>query len=146
MKITEQVIDLVLLRGSNFEEGKLRIYEHFKNNPKSGGADFLKEEYGIGGFSFTFLDETSFCSEDHGPKGIEIKTSEDNLLLSWSEVSKRIVGLLQQDKYFTPQEKNIYNLVTTKDIIVEETTDPFEQVFSVANTNKILAEGQLCMF
>ena len=146
MKITDQIIGLVLLRGSGFVEGKLRIYNHFKDNSKNDGKDFLKEEYGIGGSSFSFLDQTNFCSEDHSSSGIKIRTSEDELLLSWGEVAKRILKLLQQDKYFTPQEKNIYNIITTKDIVMKEKIESFESVDNFVDTNKVILEGQLCLF
>ena len=55
--ITEDDVNVIITRGSIFEGGKYRIYNHFqqKKTEKETVA-FLKKEYGIGGFSWTFAD------------------------------------------------------------------------------------------
>ena len=55
--ITEDDVNVIITRGSVFEGGKYRIYNHFqqKKTEKETVA-FLKKEYGIGGFSWTFAD------------------------------------------------------------------------------------------
>lgn len=50
--IPQEVIDATLISGSGFENGKMRIYEQFqKSFSIKENADFLKNEYGVGGFS-----------------------------------------------------------------------------------------------
>ena len=55
-----------ILKGSGFAEGKTRIYNYFQeNHTEKEYADFLKNEYGVGGWS---IDE-GFC--DHNANGID---------------------------------------------------------------------------
>ena len=57
--LSEEDIDLVLRRGSGYENGKIRIAAMYAGNPSPKEAlEFLKNEYGIGGHSHTYLDGT----------------------------------------------------------------------------------------
>ena len=50
--VSQEDIDAVLQKGSDYENGKYRIYEQFqKGLSQSENARFLKEEYGIGSFT-----------------------------------------------------------------------------------------------
>ena len=107
--ITEDEITAALTYGSSVEGGKGRIYGYFSENhtPKEQ-ADFLKNEYGIGGHNGAL--PGSFHSwEDHSSKGIQLKKLEcATIELSWSTVAKRISGLVRKDRYLTPEEKVRY--------------------------------------
>ena len=51
---SQEMIDSVLQDGSNFQEGKMRIYNQFMQSFSSKeNIEFLKQEYGIGGSSST---------------------------------------------------------------------------------------------
>ena len=64
--ITEDDVNVIITRGSVFEGGKYRIYNHFQQEKtEKETVAFLKKEYGIGGFSWTFADGGSgFVSFD----------------------------------------------------------------------------------
>ena len=110
--ISEQDIFNVLINGSNFSNGKLRIYEQYlKNEPDN--SEFLKNEYGIGGVYPLIREEKISVSYDS--KGIEIqKKIPDNqplkLLLSWKQVDKRLKIIIKEGKYFTESEKQKLNI------------------------------------
>lgn len=99
-------MNVIITRGSVFEGGKYRIYNHFqqKKTEKETVA-FLKKEYGIGGFSWTFADGGSgFVSFDG--KGFSILYDfKDDLRyekkLKWKEVGKRLEYLVRMDRYLT---------------------------------------------
>lgn len=71
--ITEDEIAATLTRGSNIEGSKGRIYAYFKekHTPREQ-ADFLKDEYGIGGSSHA-VSGASHSGEDHSGKGVSLK-------------------------------------------------------------------------
>ena len=108
--ITEDDVNVIITRGSVFEGGKYRIYNHFqqKKTEKETVA-FLKKEYGIGGFSWTFADGGSgFVSFDG--KGFSILYDfKDDLRyekkLKWKEVGKRLEYLVRMDRYLTDAER-----------------------------------------
>lgn len=72
--ITEDEIAATLTRGSNIEGSKGRIYAYFKekHSPREQ-ADFLKDEYGIGGRSHA-VSGASHSGEDHSGKGVSLKS------------------------------------------------------------------------
>ncbi len=54
--LSDEEIEHVLRRGSGFEGGKMRIAAFYASHPAPRAAqDFLKEEYGVGGHSHTYL-------------------------------------------------------------------------------------------
>jgi len=105
---TQEMIDKVLQEGSGFEKGKYRIYEMLtKSLSNKENAEFLKNEYGIGGRS---TDENGI-RQWHSAKGITLtagKQEEKVLNLSWIEVEKRIRELISADRYFNEAEKEEY--------------------------------------
>jgi N12 class adenine-specific DNA methylase/adenine-specific DNA methylase len=108
---SQEIIDAVLTRGSNFSEGKLRIYEQFqKSFSAKENADFLKKEYGIGGSSPVIVG--SGIGEDHDAKGIRISkghgSNAPHLDLKWPQVEKRIAELIRLDRYLNPKEMAQY--------------------------------------
>ena len=108
---SQEIIDAILCRGSSFSEGKFRIYEHFqKSLSKKENADFLKNEYGWGGSSPAITG--TGISEMHDGKGIKISKKvngkEEQVLLNWNQVEKRISELIKMDRYLNPKEKELY--------------------------------------
>ena len=91
-------------KGSSFENGKKRIFEFFRSNlSKKDRADFLKKEYGIGGYGGTGYDQ------NHDAKGIKlkviIKDEEQSRLFSWSEVADTISFLMLNGEYYKPEKE-----------------------------------------
>lgn len=104
--ITEDEIDYLFMRGSGVSEGKMRIFSFFSNNhtPKEK-VDFLKNEYGTGGYGFTGYNEW------HDAKGILFKRSNagisepyDERNINWPQAVKRIVKLIVDKVYLNEKE------------------------------------------
>ena len=107
--ITEDEIAATLTRGSNIAGGKGRIYAYFKekHSPKEQ-ADFLKDEYGIGGRSHA-VSGASHSGEDHSGKGVSLKKQDcPEIQLNWANVASRISELIRKDRFLTPEEKAQY--------------------------------------
>lgn len=98
--ITQDEIDENLKRGSGFSDGKKRIYEFFtKKHDLKEQADFLKNEYGVGGSSHA-LSAARESGEWHDVKGIKYnKGNAKEILLSWSNVARRINDLIKKNRY-----------------------------------------------
>ena len=108
---SQEIIDAVLANGSGFSEGKMRIYEQFeKSLSAKENADFLKKEYGWGG-SYPVIIGAGI-DENHDGKGITITKGigkeNPHIMLSWSQVEKRIGELIRMDRYLNPKEKEHY--------------------------------------
>lgn len=102
---TQEMIDNVLQSGSGFEDGKFRIYEQFsKQLTNKENADFLKQEYGIGGSS---IENDGWV--DYNATGIILSNKTTKLTLSWIQVEKRIKELISCDRYLSKIEKDQYN-------------------------------------
>lgn len=106
----EQLIEYELKRGSHIEHGKFRVFDKYNENPSvKAFAEFLKKEYGDGG---SYVGNTK---ETHNAKGIRLKWVEKehpennlDILLKWPNVAVRIADLIDDDNYFTEQEKKEY--------------------------------------
>lgn len=98
-----------IMRGSGFQDGKFRIAEFFQeHNPNNKEfADFLKDEYGIGGHT---ADDNIFMV-DYDSKGMQFTVrsteggiSEETFDFSWTEVAKLTADLIRHDKYITQDD------------------------------------------
>lgn len=98
--ITQDEIDESLKRGSGFSDGKKRIYEFFtKKHDLKEQADFLKNEYGVGGSSHA-LSAARESGEWHDAKGIKYnKGNAKEIQLSWSNVARKINDLIKKNRY-----------------------------------------------
>ena len=107
--ITEDEISASLTRGSGVEGGKGRIYAYFRETHSSKEyADFLKNEYGIGGSSHAVSGATH-SGEDHSGKGISLKKQDcPEVQMKWANVAKRVSELIRKDRFLTPEEKTQY--------------------------------------
>ena len=108
----EQLIERSLKYGSGIKHGKFRIYDVYMHNPTAKEfADFLKHEYGIGGHSGWGCD-----NEWHDGKGIKMSKRLENgetlveAFLKWPEIARRIAELIDDDNYFSEQEKAKYSV------------------------------------
>lgn len=109
--IPQEEIDHVLRRGSGFQNGKLRIFQHYQQaHPLQARAAFLKKEYGIGGGSHIFAngkyghiwyDGKGLCiSQDSGSA-----FSNPDWRIPWRKAAQRIGELIAQDQYLTEGEQ-----------------------------------------
>ena len=109
--LSQGEIDHVLRRGSGFQNGKLRIFQHYQQAyPLQERAAFLKKEYGIGGGSHVFAngqkgniwyDGKGLCiSRDSGSA-----FSNPDLRISWRKAAQRIGELIAQGQYLTEGEQ-----------------------------------------
>ena len=98
--LSRQDAEQELLRGSLIQNGSLRIYALYQHNPTVKEAvDFLKEEYGIGGHSYTFWDGGDGFV-DYDRKGIHFRRYADQAtaLLPWKEADKLLRHLIHSER------------------------------------------------
>ena len=90
--ITEDEVFATLSRGSGIDRGKERITKFFKeNHTLQEKANFLKDEYGIGGSSHA-VSGAMGSDEWHDAKGLKLQKNNCNdVFLTWSSVAKRIL-------------------------------------------------------
>ena len=107
--ITEDEISEALAGGSSVEGGKGRIYAYFTaDHTMKEKADFLKQEYGIGGRSHA-LSRADHSSEDHSAKGIRLtKGGCAPVELNWTKAAERVDSLIRKDRYLSPEEQELY--------------------------------------
>ena len=115
---SQEEVDRILTRGSGVAGGKYRIYHWFQVHKNAQeNADFLKEEYGIGGA----YPAVGWIDEWHDTKGIKISRGtigeeEISVLMRWKKVSKRISELIAADRYLNPAEKEYYPMYLQKQV------------------------------
>ena len=105
--ISDEEVDRVLQGGSGFANGKMRIQALYGSQPNAKErADYLKNEYGIGGRSWTFSDGTRGFV-DYSGKGILIRRYgyDQEVRLHWNLVEKKIRDLIRNDQYLDDGEK-----------------------------------------
>lgn len=100
--ITEDEIDAAMSSGSGIAGGKDRIFAFFQEkHTEKEKVDFLRQEYGIGGHSHA-LSGAMGSSEDHSGKGMHYKKDGcPDVRLTWSQVARRIEGMVRQERYYT---------------------------------------------
>lgn len=144
--IPNEIINDHLANGSGFRDGKYRIYEQFRKSlSQKENADFLKNQYGIGGG--THAGGVSGYYYDHNAKGICIsKGFADNatrINLNWLEVAKRIQLLINNDRYLNAKEKERYaqwlnereeRQYTEQGLSISENKDNEKYIYKVGDT------------
>ena len=102
--ITEDEIDDILSSGGNMSGGKRRIYQYFTETPARSmteKANFLKDEYGIGGRS-PAVSGADGSNEAHDSKGIVLqKNGCAPVKMQWTKVAARIDTLIRRGQYLT---------------------------------------------
>lgn len=114
--LTGEEAEHVLRSGSGFEGGKMRIAAFYASNHTPDEAkSFLKEEYGTGGWSHTFLNGASGFV-DHDAKGIEVREwkTDNRIRLSWVSVDSYIRGMIRNGTYLTADEQKTFDAMKAK--------------------------------
>ncbi|HEO2521380.1 TPA: DEAD/DEAH box helicase family protein [Streptococcus agalactiae] len=103
--ITEDEVLESLSRGSGVDRGKERITKFFKeNHTLQEKANFLKDEYGIGGSSHA-VSGAMGSDEWHDAKGLKLQKNDCNdVFLTWTSVAKRIDELFSKNLYLEEKE------------------------------------------
>ena len=134
--ITDDEIDAAISSGSSMAGGKSRIFAFFqKNHTEKETADFLKQEYGIGGRS-NALSGAGSSWESYDGKGLHYKKGGcPDVHLTWEQVAKRITGLIQKGRYLTGEEQAKYDKIQAEKALDEvdalkaqQTPDRYEVV------------------
>ncbi len=133
--ITEDEVLATISRGSGVDRGKERIAKYFKeNHTLQEKANFLKDEYGIGGVSHA-VSGAMGSDEWHDARGLKLQKNHCNdVFLTWSNVAKHIDELLSKNLYL--EEKDIER----KDEI-EEQKEP--SYYSKDDPNNLMTDEML---
>ncbi len=121
--ITEDEVLESLSRGSGVDRGKERITKFFKeNHTLQEKANFLKDEYGIGGHSHAVSGATG-SDEWHDAKGLKLQKNDCNdVFLTWTSVAKHIDELFSKNLYL--EEKETENKTEIKEPQYYSKDDP----------------------
>lgn len=106
--ISQEQINKIITEGSGVVNGKYRIYEQFaKDETLKDNAQFLKNEYGIGGKSSAAT--YNHIGVDWDGKGLLLanKNTENKILLKWEKVAKIISYLIKTDGYLNSAENKV---------------------------------------
>ena len=137
--ITEDEKDRLLTTGSGIVGGKFRIEKFFKaEHTAKEKADFLKNEYGIGGSGH------SGFSTWHDAKGLKytkdaLSSNDCEILMKWNEAAKRIDVLIAEDKYITQSEIDEYIRDAKRTVENHKIESEYDKAV-VEHAKKILAE------
>ncbi|QOG24954.1 helicase-related protein [Streptococcus sp. KS 6] len=103
--ITEDEVLAAISTGSGVDRGKERITKFFKeNHTLQEKANFLKDEYGIGGNSHA-VSGAMGSDEWHDAKGLKLQKNDCNdVFLTWTSVAKHIDELLSKNLYIEETE------------------------------------------
>ncbi len=104
---SDEEIDHVLSRGSGFSGGRLRIAALYDSHPSPKAAqEFLKEEYGIGGHSHTYLDGSSGFVDYNG-QGLRLSRRgfQEEMKLRWPAVEQHVRRLVESGNYLDDAER-----------------------------------------
>lgn len=104
LEITEEEIEGVLTARGPFANGKYRAYDFFQIHSESKErTEFLKKEYGIGGWRSGA--ENSISGADWNAEGMEIQKGKTKRFLTWTQAAAIIGKLLTEERFFTEKEK-----------------------------------------
>lgn len=105
--VPEEEIERMLAQGTMLKGGKLRISAIYarETEPKER-VRLIREEYGISGHSYHFLDGTKGFVDADG-KGIRVRNYEydSERLFRWTEVEQRIGRMIRENRYLTAEEQ-----------------------------------------
>ena len=133
LMLSQEQIDNILIYGGVVEESKFRIYDHLTNpynNEKP--SDFLKREYGDGGYS----SENGWI--DFSSKGISVTKGENKTLLKWNNLAKRNIEIINEGRFFNEEEQREY-----QDYIKKQKRNFAEEYVDFCIDNDIFDWGEL---
>lgn len=110
-------IQHVLRHGSGFSGGKIRImalYCQPKCPTPAEAAAFLKDEYGTGGHSHTFLDGTHGFV-DYDSRGMTVRRwkSNEQCRIGWGIIERHIRAMYANDTYLNDREREEFNRIAS---------------------------------
>ena len=106
MRMVDRYIEYALNRGSGFANGKDRIYKHFQCvHSASETAQFLKQEYGLGGCAHMLDNGLSFYMMSDA-KGLKIQVDEEEIHMAWAKVAEKIRAMIG-DGHYVPDDKTL---------------------------------------
>ena len=97
-------------RGSGFVDGKKRIVDFFsKNGNMTGRANFLRKEYGVGGFSFPCRKPFTIYSGESNAKGCICQYYNENMEnikveITYADLAKTIAEMIADNRYMELSE------------------------------------------
>ena len=109
MFITQDEIDAFLARGGAYSEGRLRTYSFYLlHTEEKARADFIKEQYGIGGCSHA-LSGADNSHADYDGKGLVLARGNfgnphTSITLPWNKVARRVEYLIKNDKFLQAED------------------------------------------
>ena len=105
--LSDEEIEHVLRRGSGFEGGKMRIAAFYASHPAPRAAqDFLKEEYGVGGHSHTYLSGSGgFVDYDRQAMRLSSRGYEKQMRMTWTVVEKHVRDMMENGRYLSADEQ-----------------------------------------
>ena len=133
--ITEDEVLESLSRGSGVDRGKERITKFFKeNHTLQEKANFLKDEYGIGGHSHA-VSGAMGSNEWHDAKGLKLQKKDcKDVFLTWTSVAKHVDELLSKNLYLEEKE-------TGNKAEIEKTKEP--QYYSKSDPENLVTDEML---
>lgn len=136
--ITEDEKNRLVASGSNVVGGKKRIAKFFKEpHTAKEKADFLKNEYGIGGSG------RSGYNTWHDSKGLvltkgDLSRPDAQVTMKWNEVAERVSKLVAQNRFIT--QKDIDDEIRyAKRVIANASDNPLEEQ-SIKQAKAVLEE------
>ena len=136
--ITDDEKNKLVASGSNVVGGKKRIAKFFKEpHTAKEKADFLKNEYGIGGSG------RSGYNTWHDSKGLVLKKGnlsnpDAEVTMKWNEVAERVSRLVAQNRFIT--QKDIDDEIRyAKRVIANASDNPLEEQ-SIKQAKAVLEE------
>lgn len=104
---SDEEMEHVLRRGSGFEGGKYRISALYATHPTPQAArEFLKDEYGTGGFSHTYLSGSGgFIDYDRDSMRLSTRGYTKQIRKSWVVVEKYVRDMVENHRYLSPDEQ-----------------------------------------
>ncbi len=142
-KISDKIfIERLIFKGSGFANGKKRINEYYKHNKNiEDRTQFLKKEYGNGGGSFVYDDETIGHSM-HNQKGLSLDLNDGRKIkLTWNQVNKYIERLISEERYLASEY--IENRVVQTTIFEDETFEDKIGDYNIPDEVHLMGDNQL---
>lgn len=106
--ITDKMIDYALVTGGGLSNSRFRIFAKYqKGLEHEDMAEFLKQEYQMGGKGFTFEEEPLCIWYDEQGMNFSRGTAarhEPMRILSWEEIEERTHGLIEAGRYMEEAE------------------------------------------
>ena len=123
--ITEDSKDYLFMGGSGVSGGKFRIAEFFdQEHTLKEKADFLKNEFGVGGVGASSYDssyDSKGISYSKGPN----RDSRAETHMNWNEAAKRVDRLVSSGKYIT--QKDINNRIKDAQYTLKNARDSYDE-------------------